>query len=75
MLIGETITTKDGIVYTCVNRSGTLKKLGFLPWYIRMYLEIRNGILKPLSLQGLGKLLHKYQRWQYMKSKMKRVKF
>lgn len=60
MLIGETFKCKDGCIYTKVNKAGTLEKLGKLPWRIRLYLEIRNGILKPLSLKELRSYKEKY---------------
>jgi len=63
MLIGETFRCKDGCVYTKVNKVGTLEKLGKLPWRIRLYLEIRNGILKPLSLKELRSYREKYAKY------------
>ncbi len=62
MLVGETMVTKDKVVYTAVNKQGTLERLCVVKWYARLYLEIRQGLVRPMYLKKIRSFVYKYQK-------------
>jgi hypothetical protein len=65
MQIGEVIKLKDGHYYVVVNYQGTLEKLPEIKWYAHLYLEIRQGLNKLMSLNELRKFIEKNKRFKY----------
>ena len=51
----------DKIVYVYTNSSGTMERLCRIKWYAKLYLEIRQGINKPLPLVKLRDFCFKYK--------------
>ena len=60
-IIGHIKKMKDSY-YVVVNKSGTLEKLPEIKLFPMLYLEIRQGLNKPLELNQLRKYCIKYKK-------------
>lgn len=59
-IIGHVYNTGNKL-FIVVNKQGTIENLPSVKWYALLWLEIRQGFNKPLSLAKLREYCYKYR--------------